>query len=60
MMIGLFDELLRDENGATAIEYALIAALISTTVIAAATETGTQLTDVFNGIARALQIADRS
>jgi pilus assembly protein Flp/PilA len=35
--------LLRDQNGATAIEYALIAALISILIIAGVTQIGTAL-----------------
>lgn len=40
----------RDENGATAIEYGLIAGLIAVVIIAAVTGIGTQLTDKFNDI----------
>ena len=39
-----------DESGATAIEYGLIAALISVGIIAAVTTLGTGLADVFTGI----------
>ncbi len=39
-----------DESGATAIEYGLIAALISVGIIAAVTTLGTGLADVFKGI----------
>ncbi|MCF6327377.1 MAG: Flp family type IVb pilin [Devosiaceae bacterium] len=39
-----------DESGATAIEYGLIAALISVGIIAAATTLGSSLADVFTGI----------
>ncbi len=39
-----------DESGATAIEYGLIAALISVGIIAAVTTLGTGLSDVFTGI----------
>jgi pilus assembly protein Flp/PilA len=42
---------------ATAIEYGLIAALISVVIIAAVTLVGTQLSAVFNGIAAALATA---
>jgi pilus assembly protein Flp/PilA len=35
--------ILKDEEGATAIEYGLIAALISVTIIAGATSLGTEL-----------------
>lgn len=42
---------LQDESGATAIEYGLIAALISVGIIAAATTLGGNLGNLFNGIA---------
>jgi len=40
----------KDESGATAIEYGLIAALISVGIIAAATTLGNGLSSLFNGI----------
>lgn len=43
--------LLRDDSGATAIEYGLIAALISVAIIAAVTSVGTSLTATFNTVA---------
>ena len=46
---------LRDEDGATAIEYGLIAALISVVIITAVTLVGTNLTATFNAIAAALK-----
>jgi pilus assembly protein Flp/PilA len=46
--------LLRDESGATAIEYGLIAALISVAIIAAVTAVGGNLTSTFNSVASAL------
>ncbi len=42
------------EDGATAIEYGLIAALISVVIITAVTLVGTNLTAVFNKVAGAL------
>lgn len=42
--------LLKDEEGATAIEYGLIAALISVVIIVALTAAGGQLKLVFNKI----------
>jgi pilus assembly protein Flp/PilA len=50
--------LLRDETGATAIEYGLIAALISVVIIAAVTIIGTQLRTAFTTIGTALQNAN--
>jgi pilus assembly protein Flp/PilA len=46
---------LRDESGATAIEYGLIAALISVVIITAVTLVGTNLTATFQAIATALK-----
>ncbi len=43
-----------DESGATAIEYGLIAALISVGIIAAATTLGNGLSDLFSGIGNRL------
>ena len=43
--------LLKDEAGATAIEYGLIAALIAVAAIVAMTAVGTSLTTTFNNIA---------
>ena len=40
-----------DESGATAIEYGLIAALISVAIVGALTTVGTNLSSVFNTIA---------
>jgi pilus assembly protein Flp/PilA len=45
---------IRDENGATAIEYGLIAALIAVVVIAAATSVGSNLSATFNSVATKL------
>jgi len=44
----------RDESGATAIEYGLIAALISVVIITAITSVGTKLTTTFNSVATSL------
>jgi pilus assembly protein Flp/PilA len=40
-----------DESGATAIEYTLLAALISVAIIASATALGTKISQMFSGIA---------
>ena len=45
-----FNKFLRDETGATAIEYGLIAALISVVIIAAVTLVGNNLKQVFTNI----------
>lgn len=41
----------KDESGATAIEYGLIAALIAVVIIGAVTAVGTNLKGTFNNIA---------
>ena len=47
----------KDESGATAIEYGLIAALISVAAITALTSVGSSLTGMFNTVASALDTA---
>ena len=47
-------KLIRCEQGATAIEYGLIAALIAVVIIGAVTVVGTQLKSTFNDVATAL------
>ena len=46
---------MKDESGATAIEYGLIAALIAVVVITALTSIGTNLSGKFNTIATSLR-----
>lgn len=48
---------LRDEEGVTAIEYALIAALIAVVIIAAVTYVGNEVNDTFQEIGNALNSA---
>jgi pilus assembly protein Flp/PilA len=45
----------RNQSGATAIEYGLIAGLISVVIIAAVTAVGVNLSSKFNTIANALK-----
>jgi pilus assembly protein Flp/PilA len=45
-----FNNLLRDEAGATAIEYGLIAALIAVAAISAMSGLGDQLSSTFNKV----------
>lgn len=52
--MNIFARFAQDESGATAIEYGLIAALISVVIITAVTLLGNNLTTVFNNIAGAL------
>ncbi|MFV0281954.1 MAG: Flp family type IVb pilin [Rhodoblastus sp.] len=47
----VFSRFLKDESGATAIEYGLIAALIGVAIIAAVKSLGTTLSTKFAGIA---------
>ncbi len=54
MLKSFLATLVRDEKGATAIEYGLIAALIAVVIIGALTTLGTDLTAKFNTIAAAL------
>jgi pilus assembly protein Flp/PilA len=50
-MKSIFSRFLKDESGATAIEYSLIAALIGIVIIAAVGKLGTNLSNKFAGIA---------
>jgi pilus assembly protein Flp/PilA len=47
----------RDEDGATAIEYGLIAALVSVAAIGALTAMGNSLSTMFNTVSTALSTA---
>jgi pilus assembly protein Flp/PilA len=49
-MKNLISRFVKDESGATAIEYGLIAALISVAAIAAITTVGTNLKTTFNKV----------
>jgi len=49
-----FLKLIRNEKGATAIEYGLIAALIAVAAIAAMQSIGTKLSTTFNNVSNAL------
>ncbi|MBS4019824.1 MAG: Flp family type IVb pilin [Dechloromonas sp.] len=49
-----FLRFLRDEEGATAVEYGLIAALIAVAIILSITDLGDKLKDVFETIKNAL------
>ena len=46
---------LRDESGATAIEYGLIAALIAVVIITAVTAVGTNLSGTFSTVATSVK-----
>lgn len=49
-----FVSFVRDEEGVTAIEYGLLAALIAVAIIVAAALVGTRLTCIFNRVASCL------
>ena len=53
-MFASLKKLIKDESGATAIEYGLIAALISVASIGAFTAVGSSLTTTFNGVSSKL------
>jgi len=53
-MNNLFSRFVRDESGATAIEYGLIAALIAVVIITALQTVGTNLTSTFTSVANKL------
>jgi pilus assembly protein Flp/PilA len=56
-MLAKFSKLMRDESGATAIEYGLIAALIAVVIIAALSAVGKNLSTVFNTVSTKLTTA---
>ena len=56
-MAALLSRLLKDESGATAIEYGLIAALIATALITGATTLGNALNTQFDGLAGQLNLS---
>ena len=53
-MFANLKKLIRDESGATAIEYGLIAALISVAAIGAFTAVGSSLQSTFNNVSSKL------
>lgn len=52
-----FVRFLKDESGATAIEYGLIAALVAVVIIGAVTSVGTSLDALFTTVASSLDNA---
>jgi len=46
----LFNKFIKDESGATALEYGLLAALIAVAIIAAVTTLGTNLSNTFSKV----------
>jgi pilus assembly protein Flp/PilA len=53
----MLQKFFKDESGATAIEYGLIAALIAVALIAVLTALGGALNDIFNKVKTALEDA---
>jgi pilus assembly protein Flp/PilA len=49
-MASVLRSFLRDQSGATAIEYGLIASLIALVIIASVTTVGTKMTGTFNKV----------
>lgn len=56
-IVNLIEQFIRDEEGVTAIEYGLIAALIAIVIIAAVRAVGVNLDLVFDAVAAALVLA---
>ncbi|WP_018899187.1 Flp family type IVb pilin [Rhizobium sp. 2MFCol3.1] len=56
-MTKLVSRFLKDESGATAIEYGLIAALISVALITGASALGGKLNQVFSGLSNKMNSA---
>jgi len=53
-MLSLFRRLARDERGATAIEYTLIASLIAVAAIASARTVGSKVSNVLTNVANSM------
>ena len=53
-MKSLFNRFIKDESGATAIEYGLIAALVAVMIIAGLQVIGPELRNTFNSVGTAL------
>ena len=57
MRIDILKKIRKDESGATAIEYGLIAALVSVAAISALTAMGGSLNTMFTAVSQALTVA---
>jgi pilus assembly protein Flp/PilA len=53
--MNIISRFIRDESGATAIEYGLIAALIAVVIITGVTAVGTKLATTFNSLSDSLK-----
>lgn len=60
MIIDTFKKILADEEGATAIEYGLIAALVSVAAITAFTQMGSSLEAMFTHVSNTLNTVPTS
>jgi pilus assembly protein Flp/PilA len=58
-MTRIIERFIRDESGATAIEYGLIAAGISVAIIAVVNSLGSQLSTTFSSVSSQLATAGR-
>ncbi len=56
----IFAELMKNEEGATAIEYGLIAALIAVAAIVAMGQLGSNLSNTFNKVNNSLENANNA
>jgi pilus assembly protein Flp/PilA len=56
-MLNHMNNVVRDESGATAIEYGLIAALIAVAAITAMQSLGNQLSTTFNSVSNSMSTA---
>ena len=56
-MIAMFKKFVSNQNGATAIEYGLIAALIAVVIIGALTTVGSNLNTDFTSVASSLRLS---
>lgn len=54
----LFSKIMKNEEGATAIEYGLIAALIAVAAVTAMSQVGGTLTNTFTNVDNAMTAAD--
>ncbi|MCE2965581.1 MAG: Flp family type IVb pilin [Alphaproteobacteria bacterium] len=57
-MVMLFNKFIKDESGATALEYGLLAALIAVAIIAAVTTLGTNLSNTFSKVGSSIATAN--
>jgi pilus assembly protein Flp/PilA len=53
-MLSIFRKLMKNQDGATAIEYTLIASLIAVAALAAITKVGGKLTNVLGNVSNAM------